>query len=62
MSEDERQDWLRMKVILQEYLIEVNKELLLYSVRGDDEKHDFLVKKAIQYRNTITSINELLNQ
>ena len=48
MSDDERQDWLRMRAILQEYLIEVDKELLLYSIRGDDEKHNFLVKKAIQ--------------
>lgn len=51
-----------MKAILQEYLIDVDKELLLYSVRGDGEKHDFLVKKAIQYRSTITKINELLTQ
>lgn len=62
MSEDERQDWLNMKAILQEYLIEVDKEILLYSVRGDDEKHDFLVKRAIQYRNSIVKINKLLNQ
>lgn len=61
MSEDERQDWLRMKAILEDYLIEVDKEILLYSVRGDDEKHDFLIKKAIQYRNTLIKINELLN-
>ena len=50
-----------MKAVLQEYLIEVDKEILLYSVRGDDEKHDFLIKKAIQYRNTLIKINELLN-
>lgn len=62
MSDDERQDWLRMRAILEEYLIEVDKELLLYSIRGDDEKHNFLVKKAIQYRNTITQISELLTQ
>ena len=61
MSEDERQDWLRMKAILEDYLIEVDKEILLYTVRGDDEKHDFLIKKAIQYRNTLIKINELLN-
>lgn len=51
-----------MRAILEEYLIEVDKELLLYSIRGDDEKHNFLVKKAIQYRNTITQISELLTQ
>ena len=61
MSEDERQDWIRMKATLEDYLIEVDKEILLYTVRGDDEKHDFLMKKAIQYRNTLIKINELLS-
>ena len=61
MSEDERQDWIRMKATLEDYIIEVDKEILLYTVRADDEKHDFLMKKAIQYRNTLIKINELLS-
>ncbi|GAB2605200.1 hypothetical protein [Spirosoma areae] len=61
MTEAERQDWLDMKAILQRYLIEVNKEILRYSIRDDDEKHDFLIKKAVEYRNTILKIDQLLN-
>ena len=62
MSEDERRDWLHMKTILEGYLTEVEKEILQYSVRDDDEKHDFLIKKAVEYRNSIIKINELLTQ
>ena len=62
MSEDERQDWLHMKAILQEYLIKVEEELLQYSIRDDGEKHNFLIKKAVEYRNSIVKINELLTQ
>lgn len=62
MTEQEKQDWLKMKAILQEYLIKVEKEIILYSIRDDDEKHDFLIKKAVEYRNTIRKIDQLLNQ
>lgn len=62
MSEDERQDWLQMKAILEGYLIEVEKEILQYSIRDDDERHDFLIKKAVEYRNSIIKINELITQ
>ena len=62
MIETEKQDWLKMKAVLQEYLSKVEQELILYSIRDDDEKHDFLIKKAVEYRNTILKINQLLNQ
>lgn len=62
MSEAERQDWLNMKAILQQYLIEVDREILRYSVRDDDEKHSFLIKKAVEYRNSIIKIDQLLNK
>lgn len=62
MTEAEKQDWLSMKAILQDYLSKVEQELMLYSIRDDDEKHDFLIKKAVEYRNTIFKIDQLLNQ
>lgn len=51
-----------MKAVLQQYLIEVEKEILQYSIRDNDEKHDFLLKKAVQYRDSIIKINGLLTQ
>ncbi len=51
-----------MKAILQQYLIEVDREILRYSVRDDDEKHSFLIKKAVEYRNSIIKIDQLLNK
>lgn len=62
MSNDERQDWLNMKAILEDYLIKVNQEIVQYSIRDDEEKYKFLINKAVEYWNTITKINELLNQ
>ncbi len=50
-----------MKAILQDYLSKVEQELMLFSIRDDDEKHDFLIKKAVEYRNTILKIDQLLN-
>lgn len=61
MTEAEKQDWLKMKAILQDYLSKVEQELMLFSIRDDDEKHDFLIKKAVEYRNTILKIDQLLN-
>jgi FPC/CPF motif-containing protein YcgG len=50
-----------MKAILEDYLIKVNQEIVQYSIRDDDEKYKFLINKAVEYRNTISKINELLN-
>jgi len=60
MSDDERRDWLGMKAKLRNYLVEVDEQILTYPIRGSDEGHDFLIKKAISYRDSIVKINLLL--
>ncbi len=60
MSDDERRDWLNMKRVLERQLMIIDQQILLYSVRGDDEKHQFLLKKAVVHRDSIKKIDEIL--
>jgi hypothetical protein len=44
---------LELKRLLEKYLLEIDDSILTYPPFGDDEKFEFLIKKAISYRNII---------
>ncbi len=50
-----------MKYTLEQYLSMLERQILEFAADGDDDQHDFLLKKAVEYRNTIAGINNLLN-
>lgn len=62
MDEEERQDWLRMKAVLEEYLTIIDEQIMRFSASENDIEYQFLIKKAIEYRDTIYKINELLRK
>lgn len=62
MSEDERQFLLNMKATMEKYLGLVNEQIINYKPKSDDEKHDFFIKKAVMFRNTLEEVNRKLNQ
>ncbi len=47
---------LELKRLLEKYLLEIDDSILTYPPFGDDEKFEFLIKKAINYRNIIQQI------
>jgi hypothetical protein len=47
---------LELKRLLETYLLEIDDSILTYPPFGDDEKFEFLIKKAINYRNIIQQI------
>jgi hypothetical protein len=47
---------LELKRLLEKYLSEIDDSILTYPPFGDDEKFEFLIKKAISYRNIIQQI------
>lgn len=51
---------LELKRLLEKYLLEIDDSILTYPPFGDDEKFEFLIKKAIYYRNIIQKIKEEL--
>lgn len=61
MSEEESQDWLTMKRVLEQYLSTVERQLTEFAADGTDDEYDFLTEKAVSYRDIISGINELLN-
>lgn len=49
---------LELKRLLEKYLLEINDSILDFPPSGDEEKFNFLIKKAINYRNIIQKITE----
>ena len=49
---------LELKQLLEKYLLEINDSILDFPPFGDEEKFNFLVKKAINYRDIIQKIKE----
>ena len=47
---------LELKRLLEKYLLEIDDSILTYPPFGDDEKFEFLIKKATSYRNIIQQI------
>ena len=54
------QESLELKQLLEKYLLELNDSILNYPTIGDEEKFEFLIKKAISYRDIIQKINDEL--
>ncbi len=61
MNEDERQFLLGMKATLESYLLLIDDQIINYEPKDGDEKHDFLIKKAIMFRDALKDVNEKLN-
>jgi hypothetical protein len=47
---------LELKQLLEKYLLEIDDSILTYPPFGDDSTFEFLIKKAISYRNIIQQI------
>lgn len=45
-----------LKRLLEKYLLEIDDSILTYPPFGNDEKFEFLIKKAINYRDIIQKI------
>ena len=52
---------LELKRLLEKYLLEINDSILDFPPFGDEEKFNFLIKKAISYRDIIQKIREELS-
>lgn len=52
---------LELKRLLEKYLLEIDDAILTYPPFGDDDKFEFLIKKAISYRNIIQQIETELS-
>lgn len=55
------QESLEIKLLLEKYLIEINDTILSFPPNGEEEKFEFLIKKAISYRDIIQRINDELS-
>ncbi len=51
---------LELKRLLETYLLEINDSILTFPPFGENEKFEFLIKKAISYRNIIQQIKKEL--
>lgn len=49
---------LELQRLLEKYLLEINDTILSYPPKGDEEKFEFLIKKAISYRDIIQKIKK----
>jgi hypothetical protein len=47
---------LELKRLLEKYLLEIDDSILTYPPFGDDSKFEFLINKAINYRDIIQKI------
>lgn len=59
---DDKQNLVELRNILVKQLKEINEQIILYGVDDDDEKFDFLIKKAISYREIIQRITKELTE
>jgi hypothetical protein len=62
MENQERRELIEMRQMIQKALIDTNDLLLVYPPDKNDADFMFLVKKAIMYRDSLTKIDELLNE
>ena len=52
---------LELKRLLEKYLLEIDDAILTYPPFDGDDKFEFLIKKAISYRNIIQQIETELS-
>ncbi|WP_336912086.1 hypothetical protein [Runella sp.] len=57
-----KQELLELRRMLVQLLKEVDFQIEAYDPREDDEKFDFLIKKARSYRDVIVRINQELEE
>lgn len=62
MNEDEYQFLLEMKANLKKYIQLIDEQLIDYDLHDDNEIYNFLIKKAIMFRDTLGKVDEQLNQ
>lgn len=62
MDNNEKSELIEMRQMIKKALIDTNDLLLVYPPDENDADFMFLVKKAIMYRDSLTKIDELLNQ
>lgn len=60
MTDDERNDLLELKVIVTNYLADVEQQILEYSPHADRVVFDFMILKARRYQQTLTQIDRRL--
>ncbi|MFN4145490.1 MAG: hypothetical protein ACK4GN_06680 [Runella sp.] len=57
-----KQELIDLKNMLSDLLEEIDFQIKIYRPDEDDEKFQFLIKKAISYRDIISRINKELNE
>ena len=62
MDEGERLFFQEMRANFEKYLAIIDQQILDYLPDGNDEEYDFLIKKAVEFRNLIKATNDKLNQ
>ncbi|GAB2529806.1 hypothetical protein [Spirosoma aerophilum] len=62
MREEGYQDWLNMKAVLEDYLTVIDEQTLTFSATVKTTNTSSFSKKAIEYRDTIHKIIELLRK
>ena len=61
MTEEERLFYFELKATFEKYLALIDQQILDYQA-DDDEEYTFLLKKAIEFRNSLQRVNDKLNQ
>jgi hypothetical protein len=62
MTHEERSDLLELKAFLEKALPLTEQELIYFSLNGSKENYQFLIDKAIMYRETLKKINQQLEE
>lgn len=61
MTKEERQDLLELKLFLEQTIPEVEIQLINSPLDGTKEDYQFLINKAVMYRETLRQINQQLD-
>lgn len=63
MSDDERNDLLELKAFLEEAIPQIEMQLINYSPDGSEEDYQFLIDKAVMYRDVFRqTVKQLVNR
>ncbi len=60
MTDEERNDLLELKVFLEKAIPLTERQLINYPASGSTEDYQFLIGKAIMYRETLKQVNQQL--
>ena len=53
---------LSLQQAMTEGLAKLELQLLVFDPKGDDEEHQFLIKKLVMYRNNLATIRQRLQE